>query len=85
MVNDNLIAMSYEDDRQCFQISEDRGIKDCHSGFSCFEMLFQEDNNHLSKTKKKVLSPLSEDKIYPLLKGQVPAQDNAGLQCAHDQ
>jgi len=79
---DNLIAMSYEDDQQCFKISEDQ---DCHSDFSCFKMLFQEDKNHLSKTKHKVLSPLSEDEIDRLLKGQVTAKANASLQCAHGQ
>ena len=66
-------------------ISEDQGIKDCHSGFSCFEMLFQEDNNCLSKRKQKVLSPLSEDEIDQLLKGHVTAQANASFQCAHGQ
>ena len=30
---DSLIAMSYEDDQQCFQVSEDQ---DCHSDFSCY-------------------------------------------------
>ena len=39
--NDNLIAMSYEDDQRCFQISEDQGIEDCHSGFSCFSCYFK--------------------------------------------
>jgi len=82
---DSMIAMSYEDDQQCFQILEDQGIKDCHSGFSCLEMLFQEDNNCLSKRKQNVLSPVSEDEIDLLLKGQVAAQTNAGLQCAHGQ
>ena len=36
--HNNLVSMSYEDDQQCFQISEDREIKDCHSGFSCYFM-----------------------------------------------
>jgi len=36
VVSDNLIAMSYEYDQQCFQISEDQGIEDCHSSFLCF-------------------------------------------------
>ena len=85
MVNDNLIAMSYEDDQQCFQISKDQGNEDCHSGFSCFEMLFQEENNHLNKIKQKLVSPLSEDEIDQLLKGQVTAQNNVGQQCAHGQ
>ncbi|MCY6524817.1 hypothetical protein, partial [Actinobacillus pleuropneumoniae] len=40
VINDNLISMSYEDDQQFFQILEDQGIKDYHSGFSCFKMLF---------------------------------------------
>lgn len=39
--------MSYEDDQQCIQITEDQGIEDCYSDFSshisCFELLFQED------------------------------------------
>ena len=83
--NDNLVAMSYEDDLQCFQISEDQRIEDCHLGFSCFEMLFQEDNNCLSKRKQKVLSPLFEDKIDQLLKSHVTAQANVGLQCSHGQ
>ena len=47
---DNLIAMPYEDDQQCFQISEDQ---DCHSDFSCFKMLFQEDKNNLAKQNRK--------------------------------
>jgi len=76
---DNFIAMSYEDDQQCFQILEDHGIEDCHSGFSCLEMLFQEDNTFLRKRKQKLLSPLSEDEIDQLLKGQVTAKANAGL------
>ena len=77
--------MSYEDDQQCFQISEDQGIKDCHSGFSCFKMLLHEDNHCLSKRKQKSLSPLSEDEIDQLLKGHVTAQAKADLQCAHGQ
>ena len=79
---DSLIAMSYEDDQQCFQVSEDQ---DCHSNFSCFEMLFQEDNTCLSKRKQKVLSPLSEDEIDQLLKGHAIAQAKADRQCAHGQ
>jgi len=79
---DSLIAMSYEDDQQCFQVLEDR---DCHSDFSCFEMLFQEDKTCLSKRKQKVLSPLSEDEIDQLLKGHVIAQAKANRQCAHGQ
>jgi len=43
VVNDNLIAMSYENNQQCFQISQYQGIEDYQSNFSCFEMLFQED------------------------------------------
>ena len=39
--HDNLIAMSYEDDQQCFQISEDQAIEDCHSSFSCFSCYFK--------------------------------------------
>jgi len=85
VVNDNFNSMSYEDDQQCFQISEDQGNEDCHSGFSCFEMLFQEENNRLSKRKEKVVFHLSEDEIDQLLKGQVIAQTNVGLQCAHGQ
>ena len=77
--------MSYEDDQQCFQISEDQGIKDCHSGFSCFKMLFHEDNQCLRKRKQKVLSPLSEYEIDQLLKGYVTTQAKADLQCAHGQ
>jgi len=79
---DSLIAMSYEDDQQCFQVSEDQ---DCHSDFPCFEMLFQEDKTCLSKRKQKVISPLSEDEIDQLLKGHVTAQAKANPQCAHGQ
>ena len=46
VVNDNFVAMSYEDDQQCIKIAQDQGIEDCHSDFpyiSCFELLFQED------------------------------------------
>ena len=32
--HENLVAMLYEDDQQCIQIAEDRGIEDCHSDFS---------------------------------------------------
>lgn len=85
VVNDNLVAMSYEDDQQCFQISEDQGDKDSQSGSSCLEMLFQEDNTCLRKRKQKVLSPLSEDEIDQLLKGHVTTQVNADLQFAHGQ
>ena len=35
---DSLIAMSYEDDQQCFHVSEDQ---DCHSDFSCFSCYFK--------------------------------------------
>ena len=35
---DSLISMSYEDDQQCFQVSEDQ---DCHSDFSCFSCYFK--------------------------------------------
>jgi len=51
LVNDNLIAMSYED------------------------------NYYLSKRKQKALSPLSEEEIDQLLKGQVTTQAKADLQC----
>ena len=44
-----------------------------------------EDNHCLSKRKQKVLSPLSEDEIDRLPKGQVIAQANASLQFAHGQ
>ena len=40
VITDNLIAMSYEDDQQCFQISEDQGIKDCHSAFYVLKCYF---------------------------------------------
>jgi len=79
---DSLIAMSYEDDQQCFQVSEDQ---DCHSDFLCFEMLFQEDKTCLSKRKHKVLSPMSEDEIDQLLKGHAIAQAKADRKCAHGQ
>jgi len=82
VIKDNLIVMSYEDDQQCFQILEDQ---DRHSGLSCFEMLFQEDSNCLSKTKQKVLSPMSEDEIDQLLRSHVTAQAKADLQCTHGQ
>ena len=45
--HDNLVAMSYEDDQQCIQFTEDQGIEDYHSDFyshfSCLEFLFQEE------------------------------------------
>ena len=44
-----------------------------------------EDNHCLSKRKQKVLSPLSEDEIDQLLKGQVTTKANVGLECAHGQ
>ena len=50
-----------------------------------FFMLFQEDNNCLRKRKEKVLSPLSEDEIDQLFKGQVTTQANASLQCSNHQ
>ena len=72
---DSLIAMSYEDDRQCFQVSEDQ---DCHSEF-------QEAKTCLSKRKPKILSPLFEEEIDQLLKGLVTAQATTDLQCTHSQ
>ena len=36
MADEYLIAMPYEYEQQCFQITEDQGIEDCHSCFSCY-------------------------------------------------
>ena len=45
--NDNLAIISYEDNQQYIQSTEDQSVQDCHSNsssyVSCFEIFFQEE------------------------------------------